>query len=72
MIEITDNINKISISVTKLWEINSSGIPPHKTTKSMMNFILILSIASLIVGVFLAYEIFLLLQGVHAIYSLMI
>jgi hypothetical protein len=70
--EITDSVNKISISVAELWRINSSGIPPHKTTLNIMTFILSTSVASLIIGLFLAFEMYLLLQKVHAIYSLMI
>ena len=69
---ISENVTQISISVAKLWEARVDGQPPHKTTLNMMIAILAVSALSVIIGVFVAIEMYLLLYKVHAIYSLML
>lgn len=69
---ISDNVTKVSLSVAKLWEIQTEGLPPHKTTFNLMLAILAASIISAAISVFIAVEMYVLLTKVNAIYSLML
>lgn len=69
---LTGNVADLGASVSRLWEMNTKGLPPHRVTMNMMVAILISSVFSAALGLFIVTELFLLLRRVNAIYSLML